>query len=91
MDGIGFEPDEIDQRAATRDARLKWVIVADIEQPEGRRANAVACIAAAFGGRVGGLLGADGTVLATTTRPLRFSITTCPIWQSLEAWPSPFL
>lgn len=61
MDGIGFEPDEIDQSAATRDARLKWVIVADTEQPEGRRANAIACVAAAFGARVTGLLGSDGT------------------------------
>jgi hypothetical protein len=61
MSTVGFEPDEVDQGAPTRDARLKWVIVVDGEQPEGRRANAVACIAAAFGARVPGLLGSDGT------------------------------
>lgn len=58
---VGFEPDEIDQGASTRDARLKWVIVADVGQQEGRRANAIACIAAAFGARVPGLLGTDGS------------------------------
>jgi hypothetical protein len=61
MSTIGFEPGEVDQSASTRDARLKWVIVVDGTQPEGRRANAVACIAAAFGARVHGLLGTDGT------------------------------
>jgi len=60
MSTVGFEPDEVDQSAPTRDARLKWVIVVDDQQPEGRRANAVACIAAAFGARVQGLLGTDG-------------------------------
>ena len=60
MSTIGFEPGEIDQSAPTRDARLKWVVVVDDQQPEGRRANAVACIAAAFGARVPGLLGTDG-------------------------------
>lgn len=60
MSTVGFEPDEVDQSAPTRDARLKWVIVVDEQQPEGRRANAVACIAAAFGARVRGLLGTDG-------------------------------
>jgi hypothetical protein len=60
MDAVGFEPGEIDQGAPTREARLKWVIVADTGAPEGQRANAVACIAAAFGARVPGLLGSDG-------------------------------
>jgi hypothetical protein len=60
MSTVRFEPVEVDQSAPTRDARLKWVIVVDAEQPEGRRANAVACIAAAFGARVPGLLGSDG-------------------------------
>ncbi|RIX28448.1 DUF2000 domain-containing protein [Amnibacterium setariae] len=57
---VGFEPGEIDQSASTRDARLKWVIAVDADQPEGRRANAIACVAAAFGARVPGLLGTDG-------------------------------
>jgi hypothetical protein len=60
MTDVGFAPDEVDQAAPTRDARLKWVIAVDEAQPEGRRANAVACIAAAFGARVPGLLGTDG-------------------------------
>jgi hypothetical protein len=56
---LEFEPDEIERTASIRDARLKWVIVAD-EGAEGwRRANAIACVAAAFGERVGGLNGPD--------------------------------
>jgi hypothetical protein len=58
---IGFGADEIDQSASTREARLKWVIVADADQAEGRRANAIACIAAAFGAGVPGLLGSPGS------------------------------
>jgi hypothetical protein len=58
---IGFAADEIDQSASTREARLKWVIIADADQAEGRRANGIACIAAAFGAGVPGLLGTPGT------------------------------
>lgn len=54
-----FEPDEIERTASVRDARLKWVIVADADAEGWRRANAIACIAAAFGERVGGLNGPD--------------------------------
>jgi hypothetical protein len=56
---IGFEADEMERTASIREARLKWVIVADTGVEEWRRANAVACIAAGFGARVEGLLGPD--------------------------------
>lgn len=56
---IGFEEGEIDRTTSIREARLKWVIVADTGVEEWRRANAIACIAAAYGGRVQGLLGPD--------------------------------
>jgi hypothetical protein len=56
---IGFTPDEIDIAAPTRAARLKWVMVVDASLPPGRASNAVACVAAAVGARVSGMLGPD--------------------------------
>ncbi|WP_345750683.1 DUF2000 domain-containing protein [Microbacterium rhizophilus] len=55
--GIGFAPDEIDTAAPTRAARLKWVIVVDGSLPGGRIANATACVGAATGAAIAGLLG----------------------------------
>ena len=57
--GVGFAPEEVDQTAPTRAARLKWVLVVDAELPAGRAANAAACVAAATAAGVGGLLGDD--------------------------------
>jgi hypothetical protein len=66
MSMVGFEAGELERTASIRDARLKWVIVADGSVEEWRRANAIACVAAAIGERVPGLNGpeeadADGT------------------------------
>lgn len=58
-DKIGFAPDEIDTAAPTRSARLKWVVVVDGSLPAGRIANATACVGAATGAAVAGLLGPD--------------------------------
>jgi hypothetical protein len=64
---VGFSPEEIDQSAPTRSARLKWVVVVDETLPAGRAANAAACVAAATSPAIRGLLGdpavdADGHV-----------------------------
>jgi hypothetical protein len=56
---FGFTPDEVDTASPTRSARLKWVIVVDEALPVGVAANAVACVAAATGSAVAGLLGPD--------------------------------
>lgn len=57
--GFGFAPDEVDTSASTRTARLKWVIVVQDELPAGRAVNAAACVSAAVGAGVRGLLGPD--------------------------------
>ena len=56
---VGFTPEEIDTAAPTRSARLKWVVVVQEGVPAGRAVNAVACVAAAVGAGVSGLLGPD--------------------------------
>ncbi|MEV4348015.1 DUF2000 domain-containing protein [Actinoplanes sp. NPDC049596] len=56
---IGFAPEEIDQNAPTRAARLKWVVVVDASLAPGRAANAAICTAAATSRAVAGLLGDD--------------------------------
>lgn len=53
----GYAEDEIDTAAATRSARLKWVVVVDEALPIGRAVNAAVCVAAATGAQVPGLLG----------------------------------
>ncbi|QHC59209.1 DUF2000 domain-containing protein [Rathayibacter sp. VKM Ac-2760] len=54
---VGYAEDEIDTAAPTRAARLKWVVVVDEALPIGRAVNAAACVAAATGALVPGLLG----------------------------------
>jgi hypothetical protein len=56
-----FAPDEIRTGEPTRSAPLKWVIVVDTALPPGRMVNATACVAAATGEAIGGLLGPEGT------------------------------
>ena len=56
---VGFAPEEIDTAAPTRSARLKWVVVVQQDLPAGRAVNAAACVAAAIGASVQGLLGPD--------------------------------
>jgi hypothetical protein len=57
---LGYQPDEIVTSEPTRAARYKWAIVVDTTIPAGRMANAVACVAAATGALVGGLLAHGG-------------------------------
>lgn len=52
-----FEPAEIRTDQPTRAARLKWVIVVDARIGIGAAVNAAACVAAAVGHAVDGLLG----------------------------------
>ena len=59
IEPFGFTPEEVDTSAPTRNARLKWVIAVNRSLPSGRAVNAAACIAAATGTRVMGLLGPD--------------------------------
>jgi hypothetical protein len=56
---LAYQPDEIITSEPTRAARYKWAIVVDSTAPAGRMANAVACVAAATGALVSGLI-ADG-------------------------------
>ena len=58
---VGFDPDEVDQSAPTRSARLKWVVVVDGSIAGGRAMNAAICVAAATAVEVRGLLGARAT------------------------------
>jgi len=56
---FGFEPHEITLAESTRSARLKWVVIVDEALPAGLQVNAAACIAAATGARVTGMLGPE--------------------------------
>ena len=55
-----FLPEEIVTAESTRSARLKWVIIVDKTAPVGRMVNAVACISAATGDMVDGLIARGG-------------------------------
>ena len=57
---LGYQPDEIVTSEPTRAARYKWAIVVDTTVPAGRMANAVACVAAATGALVSGLVAHGG-------------------------------
>ncbi|HEY0261075.1 MAG TPA: DUF2000 domain-containing protein [Lacisediminihabitans sp.] len=57
---IGFAPEEILTGESTRSARLKWVVLVDGSLPPGLLANAVACVAAATGATIEGLIGQGG-------------------------------
>jgi len=56
---IGFDHDQIDQSASTREVPLKWVVVVDEALAAGRAVNAAVCVAGATTTRVRGLLGSD--------------------------------
>src|SRR4051812_16783636 len=55
-----FAPSEIRTDEPTRSARLKWVIVLNSAAPAGQQVNAAACMAAATGSAVVGILGPAG-------------------------------
>jgi len=69
MTAPAFTLDEIQTAEATRAARLKWVVVVDSTAPPGRMVNAVACIAAATGSVVDGLVARGGTDAAGHEHP----------------------
>ena len=54
---VGFAPEEITLDQPTRSARLKWVLVVDAALSPGLQVNAAACVAAAAGSDVDGLVG----------------------------------
>jgi hypothetical protein len=57
---LGYAPAEIVTSEPTRSAKYKWVIVVDTAVPAGRMVNAVACVAAATGAVVDGLIAHGG-------------------------------
>ncbi|QJU54170.1 DUF2000 domain-containing protein [Herbiconiux sp. KACC 21604] len=69
IDVPAYAPDEIVTGESTRASRLKWVVVVDSELPPGRLANAVACVAAATGEAIAGLLGPGGDDAAGAHHP----------------------
>lgn len=69
IDTVGFQPDEVNTAEPTRAARLKWVLVVDRDLPAGLATNAAACVAAATGSAVSGLLGPDALDAAGSTHP----------------------
>lgn len=57
---LGYAPGEIVTSEPTRSAKYKWAIVVDAGVPGGRMVNAVACVAAATGALVDGLIAHGG-------------------------------
>jgi hypothetical protein len=57
---LGYVPEEIITAEPTRSAKYKWVIIVDTSVPAGRMVNAVACVAAATGSLVDGLIAHGG-------------------------------
>lgn len=64
-----FSPGEIVTAESTRSARLKWVVIVDRSVPVGRMVNAVACISAATGDMVNGLIARGGPDADGVTHP----------------------
>jgi hypothetical protein len=57
---LGYMPEEIVTSEPTRSAKYKWAIIVDTGVPAGRMVNAVACVAAATGAFVDGLIARGG-------------------------------
>lgn len=66
---VAFEQHEIRTDESTRSARLKWVIVVDETLAPGLQVNAAACVSAATGAAVEGLLGPDASDADGGTHP----------------------
>jgi hypothetical protein len=64
-----FAPEEILTDQPTRAAKLKWVIVVDAAAAPGAAVNAVACVSAAVGEAVAGLLGPAGADASGAAHP----------------------
>lgn len=56
----GYAPEEIVTSEPTRSAKYKWAIVVDTSIPAGLMVNAAACVAAATGAQVDGLVAQGG-------------------------------
>ncbi len=56
----GYQPGEIITSEPTRSAKYKWAIVVDTSVPSGPMVNAAACVAAATGALVDGLIAHGG-------------------------------
>jgi Protein of unknown function (DUF2000) len=57
---LGYMPEEIITSEPTRSAKYKWAVIVDTTIPAGRMVNAVACVAAATGAFVDGLIAHGG-------------------------------
>jgi hypothetical protein len=66
---IGYAPEEIVTGEPTRSAKYKWAIVVDTGIPAGRMVNAVACVAAATGALVDGLIAYGGPDASGSAHP----------------------
>ncbi|MGH3169759.1 MAG: DUF2000 domain-containing protein [Trebonia sp.] len=66
---IGYAPEEIVTSEPTRSARYKWAIVVDTGVPAGQMVNAVACVAAATGAHVDGLIARGGPDASGSAHP----------------------
>ena len=65
----GYAPEEIVTGEPTRSARYKWAVVVDTSIPAGRMVNAVACVAAATGTLVDGLIAHGGPDASGSDHP----------------------
>jgi hypothetical protein len=57
---LAYMPEEIITSEPTRSAKYKWAVIVDTTIPAGRMVNAVACVAAATGAFVDGLIAHGG-------------------------------
>lgn len=67
--GLGYLPEEIVTSEPTRSAKYRWAIVVDTDVPAGRMVNAVACVAAATGAFVDGLIASGGADASGRAHP----------------------
>jgi hypothetical protein len=66
---IGYAPEEIVTGEPTRSARYKWAVVVEVDIPAGQMINAVACVAAATGAVVDGLIARGGPDASGSDHP----------------------
>ncbi|MFL6145391.1 MAG: DUF2000 domain-containing protein [Labedaea sp.] len=66
---VGWAPDQVKIDQPTRESHLKWIIAVNRELPPGVAANAVACLAAAVGNAVPGVIGPAGKDAAGRIHP----------------------
>ena len=69
MPRIGYASEEIVTGEPTRSAKYKWAVVVDTGIPAGQMVNAVACVAAATGALVDGLIAHGGPDASGSAHP----------------------